>query len=143
MRCKQIIPDDIFLGIPCSMVACGCADRNGVRERRDVEKYRSPELRETDGYLSLDGFNRLCRKYFHVQKKIYFRRTERPLLEDYIKTLDQPAFICVYGHLIYADPYADNGKGGYMSFFLNDNDPVVCVWLLKPDNSGHITRQEQ
>lgn len=130
MRCEQILPDDIFRGFPCSMVACGCADKFGVREQADIEKYRSPELRD-DGYLSLDSFNRLCRKYFNVQKKVYFRRKERPLLKDYIKTIDQPAFICVYGHLIYADPWADNERGGYFSFFDNDKDTVVCVWLLK------------
>lgn len=130
MRCRQIIPDDIFRGFPCSMVACGCADRKGGRERADVEKYRSPELHD-DGYLPLDSFNRLCRKNFSVQKKVYFRRRERPALKDYIQMIDQPAFICVYGHLVYADPYADNEMGGYWSFYDNSADPVVCVWLLK------------
>jgi len=91
----------------------------------DVHKYYSDELKD-DGYLSLDGFNRMVRKFFPVKKKLYFKRNERPTLQDYLANLEDDAFICVKGHYIYADTYCD----GYWSFFDNAQDPVICVWLL-------------
>lgn len=94
-------------------------------ESSDLDKYYSDELRD-DGYLSLDGFNRMVRKFFPVKKKLYFKRNERPTLREYLTTLEDDAFICVRGHYIYADAFCD----GYWSFFDNATDPVICVWLL-------------
>ena len=91
----------------------------------DIGKYYSDELKD-DGYLSLDGFNRMVRKFFPVKKKLYFKRNERPTLQDYLTTLEDDAFICVRGHYIYADAFCD----GYWSFFDNATDPVICAWLL-------------
>jgi hypothetical protein len=100
--------------------------RHHIEKRyTDVGKYYSDELKD-DGYLSLDGFNRMVRKFFPVKKKLYFKRNERPTLQDYLANLEDDAFICVKGHYIYADTYCD----GYWSFFDNAQDPVICVWLL-------------
>lgn len=121
----RYIPTEWLLGAPCSVVAMACADYARTKEWcSEYDEYFSKELDGT-GYLSLDGFNRLVRAHFPVQKKVYYNRANRVLLKDYLTMLDQAALICVKGHFIYAD------KKDYWSFFDNANDPVVCVWLLK------------
>lgn len=136
----RYIPTEWLQGAPCSVVAMACADYARTKEwRPQYDEYFSKELDGTGypshsgrhaagkacGYLSLDGFNRLVRAHFPVQKKVYYNRANRVLLKDYLTMLDQAALICVKGHFIYAD------KKDYWSFFDNANDPVVCVWLLK------------
>lgn len=133
MHCWRITPDNCLVGTPCSVTAMACANAYNAEDRHrmekrytDIDKYYSDELNLDDGYLSLDGFNRMVRKFFPVKKKLYFKRNERPTLRNYLTTLEDDAFICVKGHYIYADAFCD----GYWSFFDNATDPVICVWLL-------------
>lgn len=121
MRCT---PESKYLGMPCSYVGTGCAyeDITG--------KPFSPELPEDlrdDGYLTLEGENKFLRQFLKVKKKIYFRRTERMPLREFLYANTEKCCVCVYGHFIYVD-----GKN-YWSFFENENDPVVCVWILKEE----------
>lgn len=117
-------PDRVYHGLPCSMVAVGCA--KGLTNIFEIEKLRSPLLKE-DGYLTLQGGNRLVRDNLDVKKRTDFRRNERPTLQEYIEAHpDSRAVICVLGHLLYYE-----GNGTYWSFFENEDDPVVAVWELK------------
>lgn len=119
---KQIIPSDIYRGLPCSVVSVGCACQ--VDDLSGLSAFVSDDL-HSDGYLSLDGMNRLIRANKKVKKTQYFRRWERPTLKDWAcEHPGQKAVICLLGHFIYFD-----GQD-YHSFFVNDNDPVVKVWFL-------------
>lgn len=118
----RYIPGSKYLGLPCSYVATGCAfeDYFGKPFNEDL-----PNGLKDSGWLSLADGNRFVRKYLPVKKKLYFKRKERFPLSEFLKTNKDNAVVCVYGHLIYV-------KGSdYISFFDNDDDPVVCIWLLK------------
>lgn len=122
---KRITPDKVYEGLPCSMVAVGCAmgAQGAVSAAEDA--LRSPDL-HADGYLSLDGLNRLIRAHMHVTRRENFRRGERPALRDFAHShLGQRAVICVLGHYLYFD-----GRD-YHSFLWNGGDPVVSVWYLE------------
>lgn len=119
---KRIIPDKIYEGEPCSVVAVGCA--LGVTGTL-VECLFSREL-HSDGYLSLDGMNRLIRSNLKVERRLNFRRGERPTLREYAATYSgKRAIVCVAGHFLYFD-----GRN-YYSFFKNGGDPVISAWILK------------
>lgn len=121
---KRITPDKVYEGLPCSMVAVGCAmgAQGAVLAAEDA--LRSPDL-HADGYLSLDGLNRLIRAHMRVTRRENFRRGERPALRDFAHShLGQRAVICVLGHYLYFD-----GRD-YHSFLWNGGDPVVSVWYL-------------
>lgn len=116
---RRITPKPVYGGAPCSVVAVGCA--MGQR----AVPFASDEL-HLDGYLSLDGMNRYVRKYLPVKKRMNFKRGHRPILIDFVGSLEgQAAVICVKGHYIYF-----NGKD-YYSFFGNDYDEVICAWVLR------------
>lgn len=119
---KRIIPDSVYEGLPCSMVAVGCA--MGIVSQEAVQALRSPNL-HGDGYLSLNDMNRLIRANLAVKSRENFKRGQRPALRDWAhQHLGQRAMVCVLGHYLYFD-----GRD-YHSFLWNGGDPVVSVWYL-------------
>ena len=116
---KRITPDKIYRGKPCSVVAVGCALHNTSREV--LKSLTSPLLR-SDGYLSLDGMNRLVRANMAVTRRRNFRRGERPCLRDFCHGFDGKAVVCVAGHFVYVE------DGDYYSFLWNGDDEVIAVW---------------
>lgn len=119
---KRIIPDEIYRGLPCSVVATGCA--MGITERDALESLKSDSL-HSDGYLSLRGMETLLKANVSVLRKVYYKRNERMCLRDFAHAnTGKKAVICLLGHFIYFD-----GKD-YHSFFFNGDDPVVQVWYL-------------
>lgn len=119
---KRIIPDKIYKRRPCSVVAVGCALH--IADSRALRGLYSDLLRE-DGYLSLDGMNRLIRANTSVVRRINYRRGERPCLRDFCHGFDGDAIVCVAGHFVYVT------HGDYYSFFWNGSDEVISVWILK------------
>lgn len=118
----RIIPDKIYEGLPCSMVAVGCA--MGLTEKKDIVALKPSGL-HPDGYLPLDGLNRLVRSQLRVIRTEYYKRVERPALSDWAhEHIGQRAVICLLGHYIYFNGY------DYFSYFENDDDPVVKVWYI-------------
>ena len=102
------------------MVAVGCAlgqDRNKIISK-------AAGLRG-DGYLTLDHMNKYIRSLLPVQKKVYYKRGERPKLQDILKDNEKRAVVCLLGHYVYIE------NNDYWSFFKNEYDDVVCVWWLK------------
>ena len=119
---KRIIQDDIYQGLPCSVVATGCALK--ISDLSALSALVSGDL-HNDGYLSLDGMNRLIRANMGVEKAESYRRGNRPALRDWAhEHLGKRAIVCVLGHFLYFD-----GRD-YHSFFWNGGDPVVKVWYL-------------
>ncbi len=119
---KRITPHEKYEGCPCSYVAVGCAYEDINREVFNGQL--ADELRES-GYLTLNGANKYIRQYLSVKKKLYFKRTERFKLREFLDKTEDKCIICVLGHYIYA-----NGST-YWSFFDNEDDPVVSIWVLK------------
>jgi hypothetical protein len=120
---KRIIPNDIYREWPCSVVALGCA--MGVTQKSDLKALKSPDLK-ADGYLSLNGMNKLIRANMSVLKRVDYRRGERPILREFAHADGEgkKAVICVAGHYIYFD-----GRD-YHSFFFNGGDDVIAVWYV-------------
>ena len=119
---KRIIPSDIYKEIPCSVVALGCA--LGITSKNDLKGLFSDELK-ADGYLSLNGMNKLIRAHIDVKKRVNYKRGERPILVEFAHShKGQKAVICVAGHFIYFD-----GRD-YHSFFWNGGDSVISVWYV-------------
>ena len=119
---ERIIPADIYENKPCSFVALGCAmDDYGYT---DSEIYESAKLR-ADGYLTLDEMNRYIRDHVNIRKKVYYKRSIRKTLKDFLSDNKSRAIICVTGHYIYADGSI------YYSYYDNFKDEVVCVWYMK------------
>ena len=127
---KRIVPDNVYRGLPCSVVAIGTA--SGITDMQKVNTLLEyalnglfgPKLKE-DGYLSLKGFNGLIRANMTISNRENFKRGERPALRDFAHAhLGQKAIICVLGHYLYFD-----GKD-YHSFLWNGGDPVVSAWYL-------------
>ena len=119
---KRIIPDEVYSRRPCSVVSIGCA--LGLTDRKQIRAI-VPDGLKNDGYLSLDGMNRLVRSVLPVEKKEVFKRGQRPILRDLMKDNHRRAVVCLLGHFIYID------GDKYYSFFRNGDSPVVCVWWLK------------
>lgn len=120
------VPDDIYRGLPCSIVAVGNA--MGIKSRDEIIKPQNrPQGLHEDGYLSLKDMNTYIRSKRKVVKKTVFKRGERPSLWQFLQTNKGEAIICLFGHFVYA-------KGqDYYSYFKNDDDDVVCVWYLKEE----------
>lgn len=127
---ERIIPNTVYEGLPCSVVAVGCAMQtvdkavvNGLLGDA-LSGSHGPKL-QSDGYLSLNGLNGLIRANLSVKRRENFRRGERPTLQDFAHShRSKRAVVCVYGHYLYFD-----GRD-YHSFFKNGEDPVVSVWYL-------------
>ena len=118
---KRILPNKIYRGVPCSVVAVGCA--TGITARDALRGLYSPDLR-SDGYLSLHGMNRLVRANLAVLRHMTFRRGARPCLRDFCHAFKGKAVVCVAGHYVYV------ANGDYWSFFRNGDDEVISVWEL-------------
>lgn len=120
---KRITPHDIYRGLPCSMVAVGCALNNTSVDALDG--LRSDKLK-SDGYLSLNGMNSLIRAHMSVSSRENYKRGERPALRDWAHAhIGKRAVVCVAGHFVYFD-----GRD-YHSFLWNGGDPVISVWYLE------------
>lgn len=124
---RRLVPDRIYLGKPCSVVALGCAMH--VSDPEALMALYSPSLR-ADGYLSLDGMNRLIRAHTRVIRRVNYRRGERPCLRKWAhEHLWTKAVICVEGHFVYFDGH------NYHSFLWNGDDEVITVWILEDKNT--------
>lgn len=110
---KQIIPDNKYNGLPCSIVAVSCAKKELVMTSTS----------HTDGWMTLKDNNKYVRENLDVKKYVYYKRNERPLLKDL--HLTGKGIVVVLGHCVYVD------REEYYSFFDNENDEVVAVWFLK------------
>ena len=119
MLVKRLRPNDIFETLPCSVVTLGTA--LGVTDAEDIVY---PEGLADDGYLSLRDMNTFIRAHVPVERRVNFRRGERPVLREFLRENTHRAIICVLGHYLYAD------KNTYTSFLKNGGDPVVSVWYL-------------
>ena len=118
---KRIIPPDIYRGLPCSVVALGTA--MGVKDKTQLIM---PDDLKADGYLSLNGMSKYIRGKVEVQKKLNYKRGDRPALRDFVHGHEgKKAIVCCLGHFVYVD-----GRD-YHSYFYNGGDEVVCAWILK------------
>ncbi|MBR6287094.1 MAG: hypothetical protein IKR18_08945 [Bacteroidaceae bacterium] len=118
----RITPRDKYLYEPCSFVSTGCAYEDITGKTFDAEL---PDGLRDNGYLTLDNMNSFIRLFLPVKKKIFFPKGERLTLREYLLANQEKCIICVLGHFLYAN------RQDYWSYFDNDGDPVVCVWLLK------------
>lgn len=118
----RITPDIKYNGLPCSYVGTGCAYEDVFKK-----SFTEPMLDnlKDDGWSTLDNTNRYVRSLLPIKKKVYYKRSERFMLREFLDTNKSKCLVCVYGHFIYV-----NGND-YWSFFNNDNDKVVCVWYIK------------
>lgn len=117
----RVEPHDNYHGLPCSIVAVGCA--LGYDDYEDIRRLRPKGIYD-NGYLPLEAGNRFIRAVLPVSKRVYYKRGMRPKLCDVLLNNKRRAVICCYGHLIYAE------GDTYYSFFDNDNDDVVSIWWL-------------
>lgn len=117
----RIEPQMKYNGLPCSYVSAGCAYEDFYGE-----EFKEPILDglKSDGWSTLDNTNKYIRSLLPVIKKVYYKKSERMLLQDFLKSNEARCIVCVYGHFIYV-----NGQD-YWSFFDNSNDKVVCVWYI-------------
>jgi hypothetical protein len=128
---NNIIPAEQYEYTPCTIVACGCAldffrKTKFGQSKFDVDRMAGDLQYHDDGYLSLQGTNKLVRSLFKVRRGgyHYFKRGERPKLSEYDFGSDS-AIVMVYGHCIFVD------KQDYYSFFDNENDNIVAIWVLE------------
>lgn len=126
---NRMLPPGEWANEPCSL----CAVKTALKLTIPPEfKHLFSEmvvpdaftLRES-GYATLNSMNKLVRANLSVRKRIDYKRGERPLLKEYIPNNQERAIICCLGHYIYQE------YDTYYSFFNNDNDEVVSVWILK------------
>ena len=113
VRMERIEPDVSLKKYACSIVAVTCA-LGHVPDNL-------PTLRN-NGWATLNVANKFIRAYLPVQKRIDYKRGMRPQLKEL--HIHGRAIVCVYGHLLYLDHET------YYSFFDNQDDEVVVVWLL-------------
>lgn len=118
----RYFPRDIYNCMPCSYVSVGVAYENLYGKSFEFEEL--DEYRE-DGYLNLDDMNKFIRSKLPIKKKVYYKRTERITLKEFISTNSERCVVCVLGHYLYVEDKS------YWSFFDNDEDEVVCVWYIK------------
>lgn len=119
---KRHTPRNIYRRKPCSVVAVGCALK--CTDESALKALKSPLL-HSDGYLSLDGMNRLARANLSVKKRLNFKRGQRPILRDFCHGFSGKAIVCVAGHYVYVE------GGDYWSFFWNGDDEVISVWEIE------------
>ena len=118
---KRILPNAMYRRKPCSVVAVGCA----LGASSDaLTALTAPELR-SDGYLTLDGMNRLIRAHMAVKRRFKYSRGDRPTLREFCHAFSGRAIVCVTGHYVYVE------GGDYYSFFYNGKDEVISAWILE------------
>lgn len=110
---NRIDPLPEYIGEPCSIVGIGCATGQHITFPTSYD----------NGYMTLRDMNKIIRQNCSVKKRIDYKRGERPLLKDL--HIEGKALVCVYGHFIYIE------NENYWSFFDNENDEVVSVWILR------------
>lgn len=128
---NKITPNEIYEGLPCSVVAVGTA--LGITDKKELNIIMSDANYRNDGYMTLNDMNRFIRSKLRIQKREYFKKNERNVLfgflhGDTFEGNQRKAIICVLGHYIYVD------KLDYYSFFNNEYDKVVCVWWIKENH---------
>ena len=118
----QIIPNERFNNMPCSMVALYYAYKNIYNQRIAVN-----EIIKTrpDGYLALAKMNTYINMFFKVKKAQQYGSAKRFTLNEFLQTNDKKAILCLLGHYIYVD-----GKN-YFSFFNNLHDKIVKIWYVE------------
>lgn len=117
----RITPSEKYQGQPCSFVSVGCAFENVTGEVFDRSL---PEELRNDGWLTLTNMNTFIRSALPVTKKVYYKRTERKTLSEFLSGNESRCLVCVLGHFIYVS------SKDYWSFFDNEDDKVVCVWYI-------------
>jgi len=118
----RYFPRDIYNCMPCSYVSVGVAYENLYGKSFEFEELSGYK---EDGYLNLDEMNKFIRSKLPIKKKVYYKRTDRITLKEFMSTNIEKCIVCVLGHYLYVeDKY-------YWSFFDNENDKVVCVWYIK------------
>ena len=119
---KRLEPPQELRGMPCCIVAVACA----LGKIPKIE----PNLKE-DGYTTLEEANKYIRKNLSVRKRIDYKRGNRPKLKEI--NMDGKAIVCVLGHYLFVDGDV------YYSFFNNNNDNIISIWLLNEPN-GEIQK---
>ena len=117
----QIEPVRKFSPCPCSIVAVGTAYEHIRQEPFDMGV---PVLKD-NGYGGLKEIDTYIKEYLKVKRKHYYKRSERPTLQEFLEGNVEKCVVCVYGHYLYAE------EDMYYSFFNNDNDKVVQVWYVE------------
>lgn len=118
----RITPNNKYNGLPCSYVGIGCAYEDIYK--KPFEEPMLGNLKD-DGWSTLENTNKYVRSLLPVKKKVYYKRSERFTLREFLETNNAKCLVCVYGHFVYV-----NGEG-YWSFFENEDDKIVCIWYLK------------
>lgn len=118
----QITPNERFNGKPCSMVALYYAYRNVYKQNISVEEIVKAR---PDGYLALSKMNMYINLLFHVKNAKQYGKNKRFFLKELLQNNDKKLIVCLLGHYIFVD-----GKN-YFSYFCNDYDKVVKVWVLE------------
>lgn len=125
---NRILPPKEWENEPCSLCAVKTALKLNIppEYKHLFSEMVVPDgyILRKDGYAALNSMNKLVRFNLSVRKRIDYKRGERPLLKEYIPNNQERAIICVLGHYIYQE------YDTYYSFFDNDNDEVVSVWIL-------------
>ncbi len=120
---KRILPNNIYRGLPCSVVSVGCA--LGVDKWSGLNGLFSADLRPS-GFLSFKAMNALIRANMGVIGRGRYSRENRPILRDFAHAnKGKKAILCVGSHYVYFD-----GRD-YHSFFYNGKDKVMEIWWLE------------
>lgn len=123
----KVAADQFLSTQPCSVVALNCALKDFVLIE-EPKKFDDELKCWTFGYLKLNDFHKVIKKYFPKVKKHIFEKQNRETLFDadyhYDAFVLAKAIACVKGHYIYVN------NDTYYSYFNNDNDELVAVWFL-------------
>ena len=118
----QIIPNERFNSMPCSMVAMYYAYKDIYKQYIKIDEIVRTRQ---DGYLALSKMNTYANLLFKVKKAQQYGSTKRFTLKEFLKSNDKKCVVSLLGHYIYVD-----GKD-YYSFFNNENDKVVKIWYVE------------
>lgn len=120
---NRLLPDERLSCYPCCVVAVASAiGYNEAASRAALSRKWFPNTKP-DGYVTLPDANQFIRSNLNIRKRIDYKRGERVKLKELC--LNDRAIVCLLGHYIYLD------HNKYYSFFDNENDDVVTVWIIK------------